>query len=155
MVADSALGRNGQPWFIPDFGSDWRWTAMLALRVGRLGKCISPKFASRYVDAMTLIFVPVCDAPGADVLLGCMDGGAVPGAWQPIQDPVVCGDLPPVSLTALGADDFIALVSRYVTLKTGDILALPLLGIEERPAMINSRVDMALSGLPALSFNIK
>lgn len=49
------MARNRQPWFVPDFGDNWQWSVALAVRISRLGKCIQPKFASRYYDARTLL----------------------------------------------------------------------------------------------------
>lgn len=157
MVADSALGRDGQPWFVPDFGSQWRWKVMLAVRVSRLGKSISEKFAMRYVDAMTLLFVPECDDDAAPVLLGCMDGGAVPGQWQPLPDgnDIVTVNDATISLSTLKLNQFVALTSRHTTLKTGDILALEIPGAENHAALQNSKVNLTLNGKPALTFNIK
>lgn len=155
MVADSAFGRNGQPWFMPEFGTGWRWRVMLAVRIGRLGKCIAPKFARRYFDAMTLMFVPVCDAPEAPVLLGCMDGAAVCGNWLEISDELTVGDGPAIDFGSLGFEDFAALASNYVTLKTGDVLAIDLPGAQWREAAVNTRVTASLCGRDVLSFNIK
>lgn len=154
MIADSAFGRNGQPWFVPDFGTEWRWRPMLAFRVSRLGKCVAPKFASRYYDAMTLMFVPECESPEADVLLGCMDGGAVAGNWIPLTETVdVDGVGRPVSDFAI--DAFLAHVSRHTTLKTGDILAMEIPETASEPVILNRRVEMKLNGQTVLGFNIK
>lgn len=154
MIADSAFGRNGQPWFVPDFGSQWRWRLMLAFRVSRLGKCVAPRFAGRYYDALTLMYVPWCDAPEADVLLGCMDGGAVAGNWIALPDTIeINGES--MSLSDFDIDHFLAKVSQYTTLKTGDILALEIKGSEYQPIEINNRVEASINGETVLGFNIK
>lgn len=154
MIADSAFGRNGQPWFVPDFGTDWQWRPMLAFRVSRLGKCVARKFASRYYDAMTLMFVPMCESPEADVLLGCMDGGAVAGSWIPLAEAIDIDGLNHL-FSEFAIDDFLARASRHTTLKTGDILALEIPGISPEPATLNRRVEMKLNGETVLGFNIK
>ncbi|MDE5901251.1 MAG: hypothetical protein K2H33_07855 [Muribaculaceae bacterium] len=155
MVADSAIGRNGQPWFVPDFGSAWRWKVMVAVRIGRLGKCIAPKFARRYFDSMTLLFVPECDAPEASVLLGCMDGAAVCGSWVDITESVRVDSAESVGFHEFGFEALAALVSRCVTLKTGDLLAVDLPDVVWRDALAGCRVNSLLNGTPVLSFNIK
>lgn len=154
MIADSAFGRNGQPWFVPDFGTEWQWRPMLAFRVSRLGKCVAPKFASRYYDAMTLMFVPRCEAPEADVLLGCMDGGAIVGNWIELTDTIDIDGLG-LSLSNFAIDDFLARVSRHTTLKTGDILALEIPEAAPETASLNRRVEMKLNEKTVLGFNIK
>lgn len=156
MVADSAFGRNGQPWFVPDFGQAWHWKVMLAFRVSRLGKCISAKFAGRYVDAVAPLFVPDCDAPEASVLLGCMDGGAVAGSWKELPlGEVINVNGHNVALDWTEVCDFVALTSRHVTLKTGDILAVDIPGSEPVTARINDRVEVCINGEKLLGFNIK
>lgn len=155
LVADSAIGRNGQPWFVPDFGSGWRWKVMLAVRIGRLGKCIASKFARRYFDAMTLLFVPDCDAPEAPVLLGCMDGAIVCGEWSELADVVSVDGVGAADFGSFGFENFAALVSRCITLKTGDLLAIDLPEVIWHEAVANSRVAALLNGQRALAFNIK
>lgn len=53
LSADSAMLNQPKPFFLPEWTNDVRYTPSLVLRVCRLGKNISPKFASRYFDAVT------------------------------------------------------------------------------------------------------
>ena len=48
---DSALLLPGRPLFYPDFGGDWHACLFLAIRINRLGKSVSEKFAPRYYDS--------------------------------------------------------------------------------------------------------
>ena len=57
LKGDSCLLNGRKPMFIPDRTTELGVTECLILRVSRLGKEISPKFAERYYDAV---------APGAD-----------------------------------------------------------------------------------------
>ena len=57
LKGDSCLLNGRKPLFIPDWTNALGVTECLILRVSRLGKEISPKFADRYYDAV---------APGAD-----------------------------------------------------------------------------------------
>ena len=54
IIPDSAIIRDGKPFFVPNFSSRWKYEAMVAFRSMRLGKNIAPKFAHRYYDAFTL-----------------------------------------------------------------------------------------------------
>ena len=54
MKPDSALLKNGNPFFIPDFSHDVQYEAELVVRICRLGKNIAEKFAGRYYDAVTI-----------------------------------------------------------------------------------------------------
>jgi len=53
-VPDTALLKDDRPFFIPSFASPCTYQASLVLRIGRLGRSISPRFAHRYIDAMTV-----------------------------------------------------------------------------------------------------
>lgn len=139
VIPDSAIGRTGQPWFLPDSGSGWRARFALAVRISRLGKCISPAFYSRYVDAATLLWLP--EAEGFDD--ACfMDGAAVCGRW-------VEG-----SPMAAQLCDAVCRASVNATLKNGDIVALCL---DEPPLPIlrDSRIERSLGQEPVIAFNVK
>lgn len=140
-VADSALGRSGQPWFVPDFGQNWRSCSVLAIRVSRLGKGINPKFAHRHFDAKTLLWL--ADADGCEAL-DFMDGRLVCGTWLPASAENV-----PEELVQLMVD-----ASHYSTLKTGDVIAM-VLPNSSQPVLPGTSVDLALDGETVVKFNIK
>ena len=52
--ADSALLTNGRPFFIPDFTERCDYETELVVRICRLGRSISQRFAHRYYDAVTV-----------------------------------------------------------------------------------------------------
>ena len=54
MKPDTALLRNGNPFFLPDFSSEVHYETELVLRINRLGKNIAEKFAYRYYDEITV-----------------------------------------------------------------------------------------------------
>lgn len=47
-LSDSCLLREGRPFYIPDFDDDFRLFPTLAIKIGRLGKSITERFAHRY-----------------------------------------------------------------------------------------------------------
>ena len=51
---DSALLRENKPFFIPDFSKQVEYEVELVVRINRLGKNISEKFASRYYEEVAL-----------------------------------------------------------------------------------------------------
>ena len=59
LKGDSCLLNGRKPMFLPDWTTELGVTDCIILRVSRLGKEISPKFADRYYDAV---------APGADFI---------------------------------------------------------------------------------------
>lgn len=54
MKPDSALLKDGKPFFIPDFSKEVHYETELVVRINRLGKNIARRFASRYYDAVTV-----------------------------------------------------------------------------------------------------
>lgn len=139
-IPESSIARSGQPWFMPDFGVNWRWRKALAVKVSRLGKGVSYKHANRYVDSMTVLWVAEADPCNA---LQFMDGRVVCGQWLPIHDEL-----------SEEIKDAIVEVSKYSTLKNGDIIAVMLsdepIGIEQ-----NTTISIDLNDENVAKFNIK
>ncbi len=54
MKPDTALLKDGKPFFIPDFSDRVEYEAELVLKICRLGKNISERFAHRYYDEITI-----------------------------------------------------------------------------------------------------
>ena len=53
LKPDSAILKDGKPFFIPDFSNEVHYEAEVVVRICRLGKNIAPRFAHRYYDAVT------------------------------------------------------------------------------------------------------
>ena len=51
---DSALVTRGRPFFIPDYTTECEYEAELVVRICRMGRSISERFAHRYYDAVTV-----------------------------------------------------------------------------------------------------
>ena len=54
MKADSALLKDGKPFFIPDFTKELHHEAEIVVKIDRLGKNIAERFAHRYYDEITV-----------------------------------------------------------------------------------------------------
>lgn len=54
MKPDSAILKDGKPFFIPDFSNEIHYETELVVRINRLGKNIASRFADRYYDAVTV-----------------------------------------------------------------------------------------------------
>ncbi len=127
LYADSAISRDVMPLFLPDIPATWQGCVCLALRIGRLGKSVSPAFAMRYVDAYTAVSVQCTDA---DIDTSIMDQAVVAGQWLDIASlgAEVClrvaGSEIRYDVEAIRVPEVIAFVTRYTTIKTGDIIIL-------------------------------
>lgn len=89
---DSCMLISHRPLYIPDFEEDFYALPMLALKIGRLGKCVAPKFALRYVSDFTAGFAVIPKSAvedydkenGISAGVLCFDNAVVAGNWQPL-----------------------------------------------------------------------
>lgn len=144
LAADSAWRPDRRPLFVPEGATDIALHTCRALRVGRLGKCISPRHAARYIDAEAIAMVRA-DLRGDFIIA---DDAIVLGPWQPT------GTIPGIDIDAAAAA--LAELSRGVTFKTGDILILPPADAPARhtaPATV--AIDTPDGATSLISFNIR
>ena len=143
MKPDSALLKDSKPFFIPDFCEQVDYETEMVVRICRLGKNISERFAHRYYDAVTVGI----DFTARDLqrkfraegkpweLCKGFDSSAAIGDWVLVEK---LGDIQKVNFhldidgktvqqgnTAdmlFSVDQIIAYVSRFCTLKICDLL---------------------------------
>ncbi len=143
MKPDSALLKNGKPFFIPDFCERVDYEAELVVRICRLGKNISERFAYRYYDAVTVGI----DFTARDMQQQFKIKGMPWELCKGFDDSAAIGDFLPVDSfpdiqkiafhldidgqtvqqgytgdMLFSVDKIIAYVSRFCTLKIGDLL---------------------------------
>lgn len=143
MKADSALLKDGKPFFIPDFSKDVQYETEVVVKIGRLGKNISERFAYRYYSEVTVgIDFTARDLQRQQRAAGlpweiskAFDGSAAVGTFVPIEEvedihklqfhldingqTVQNGD---TSEMIFPLERIIAHASRFFTLKTGDLI---------------------------------
>ena len=129
---DTTVHNRVLPLYIPDFTSDLRGQAVLLIKISKQGKCISDRFASKYYEQVSLgLALTAYDrqkelqaAARPWELATAFDGSMVVGSFLPIhllqQETVVVFSENGAVILAL------QIVSEYLTLRTGDVLALPL-----------------------------
>ncbi|MDR0185102.1 fumarylacetoacetate hydrolase family protein [Prevotella brunnea] len=143
LKADSALLKDGKPFFIPDDMGRIEYETEVVVRICRLGKTIPERFAHRYYDAVTVgidftareLQKKLKEQGHPWELSKSFDGAAVLGSWvdkerfldiqrlrfhldingKTVQQGCTCDMLYKI-------DEVISYISRYFTLKTGDIL---------------------------------
>lgn len=54
MKPDTALQKEGWPFFVPEFSEQVEYETELVVRISRLGRCIPERFAHRYYNEVTL-----------------------------------------------------------------------------------------------------
>ncbi|MCD8094370.1 MAG: fumarylacetoacetate hydrolase family protein [Bacteroides sp.] len=144
MKPDSALLKDGKPFFIPDFSNEVHYETEVVVRICRLGKNIAPRFARRYYDAVTVgidftardLQRRFREAGNPWELSKGFDNSAAIGTFIPLEQ--AGGDVQNLdfrltidekemqhsntSNMLFKVDDIIAYVSRFMTLKIGDLL---------------------------------
>ena len=172
LIPDSALQKSGKPFFVPVFAEHFSGSVYMAVHICRLGKNIAAKFAHRYYDECGLCFAITADnlleklqsegRPWA--MATAFDGSIIIGEPSPAEvlsgvDVVLsdCGkELWRESLTGMNArfDNMIEYVSRFFTLKIGDII---LIAINKSKSEINigSHFMAAINGKSSLDIRIK
>lgn len=144
MKPDSAILKDGKPFFIPDFSNEIHYETEVVVRICRLGKNIAPRFAHRYYDAVTVGI----DFTARDLqrkfrevgnpweLSKGFDNSAAIGTFISLEQ--AGGDLQNLdfrltiddkevqrgntSNMLFKVDDIISYISRFMTLKIGDLL---------------------------------
>lgn len=141
--ADSAVLKDHKPFFIPDHMGRIDYETEIVVRISKLGKNISERFAHRYYDAVTVgidftarELQKKLRAEGKpwDLCKG-FDGSAVLGEWVSLDKfrdiqalhfhLDINGNTVQEGCTSdmlYRVDQLIAYISQYFTLKTGDIL---------------------------------
>lgn len=143
LKPESAIIKNNKPFFLPDFSKEIHYEVELVLQISRLGKNIAPEFAHRYYNKIGIGI----DFTARDIQRKCkenglpwekakaFDGAAPLGKFVKketlgnvanidfkleINDRTVqhgnTGDL------IFPFDELIAYISRFFTLKTGDLI---------------------------------
>lgn len=164
LFADSAIGRCSTPLFVPDEFAPWQARVAVAVRIGRLGKCIAPKFAMRYVDAVTAVSVMQSEAAGN--LTYITDNAIIHGEYIPIDEVgetvtlTVSQDSDSQSLSAsIGELDIPALVSglsALTTFKTGDLIILSSFSLPVNLEISkNKYISAAINGRQCIKFKVK
>lgn len=173
--ADSALLKDHKPFFIPDWSQRVDYETEIVVRICRLGKSIPERFAHRYYDAVTVgidftardIQKPMRDKGLPWDLFKGFDGSAAIGEWIPVEKfrsvqalhfhLDINGKTVQEGCTSdmlFRIDEIIAYISRFFTLKTGDLLytGTPA-GIG--PVKIDDHLEGYLEDRKVLEFNCK
>ncbi len=176
MKPDSALLRNNDPFYIPDFSRDLHYECELVVRIKRLGSHIEQCFANRYYDEIGLGI----DFTARDLQNELKDKGL---PWEKCKAfdrsaVISAGFIPKGNLSDMNSikfelkkngvavqrgdsaqmlfpvDELISHISRYFTLKIGDLIytGTPA-GVG--PVAIGDRLEGFLEGQKMFDFYVK
>ena len=176
LKPDSAILKDGKPFFIPDFSNEVHYETEVVVRICRLGKNIAPRFAHRYYDAVTVgidftardLQRKFREAGNPWELCKGFDNSAAIGTFVPLEQ--VGGNVQNLDFhltiddkevqrshtsdMLFQVDEIIAYVSRFMTLKIGDLLftGTP---VGVGPVSIGQHLQGYLGEEKVLDFNIR
>ena len=175
LKPDTALIKDDQPFYYPDFSKEIHHEVELVLKINKAGKNIDPAFAHKYYDEIGIGI----DFTARDIQAKCkekglpwekakaFDGSAPIGNFIPKTELANIADIN-FHLTINGKevqkgttkdllfsfDAVIAYVSKFFTLKTGDLIYT---GTPEGvgPVNIGDKLEAYIENKKLLSFEIK
>ncbi|QHL86773.1 2-hydroxyhepta-2,4-diene-1,7-dioate isomerase [Nibribacter ruber] len=172
---DTAILRNNEPFYYPDYSTDIHYEVELVLRVGKEGKNIQAKFADKYIDGLGIgvdftarDLQSKAKAKGLPWTLAKGFNGSAPvsdmlpmenyPAWDNINFGLkVNGELKQQGNSGMMIHNFgaiLAYMSRFITLKKGDLIftGTPA-GVG--PIQIGDRLEAFVEDKTLLNFEIK
>ncbi len=173
--ADSSLLKDKKPFFPPDDLGQIDYETEIVLRICRLGKSIPAQFAHRYYDAVTVGIDFTARQLQQELrqkglpweMCKGFDGAAVIGEWVSKEKFRDVQTLPfHLEINGLTVqegctsdmlfkiDEIIEYISKYFTLKTGDIIytGTP---VGVGPVAINDHLEGFIENRKVLEFNVK
>jgi len=175
LKPDSSILKNNKPFFLPGFSDNIHYEVEVVIKISKLGKGISTKFAPRYFDEVTVgIDITARDIQSRQAAAGmpweiskCFDGAAPIGSFIPANSVKDMGNLDfrleindkvvqksNTSDMIFGFNEIVEYVSKFFTLKTGDLIFTgtpPGVG----PLKRNDNLVAYLGEKPLLDFLIK
>jgi len=175
LKPDSSIVTRNRPFFLPDFSKDIRATMALLIRICKVGKHISEKFAHTYYDEVGLgVNMSAYDLQQQSIEKGepweianCFDGSLAISNFVKkdnfkdinsinfqlrINDE--CVQQANSAFFTLEIDDFIVYVSQFMTLKMGDVICFGTFVTNEK-LQINDKLQGFIETEKFLDFRIK
>lgn len=176
VKADSTLLKNGKPFFIPTYTNRCIIQYGLIVRISRLGKTISERFAHRYYDAITVgvSFTPIdlkeklqkrnkpidlCMNIDSSMAIGNFIALNEGICNKPLENCIYgISILDKTFCTAIKdmthhIDEIIAFISNYMSFRQGDLLFIA--SKDSMQAEIDQHISGFLDNEKILDFNIK
>lgn len=164
---DSAVLRPGEPVFVPDPTDDWLTCVCPAVIISLLGSHIPVESARRHYNRGTLLHLtlPRTQQPVPSL---CIDRAVAPG--QPFDVANICNNIEVHRCAIDGsgdevwsdsgisldeADKAIAFLSKYMTLKTGDLIAFESLPLTIGAPILDTKITASIGDIQSLEIRIK
>ena len=162
LKGDSCMLNGRKPMFVPDWTNELGVTPCIVLRVSRLGKGISERFAGRYYDAVA----PGADFAAMDLLRKAQtEGGSwtqaigfdfslAIGEYEPAPSPSLKGKEYNGRELVLSPEEAVAEASRWMTIRQGDLIYIQ---AKQAPRVVKKEeiISLSIDGKEKLYCKIK
>lgn len=172
-IPDSTIVKNGNPVYLPDFDPNITARPYMALRIDRLGKSVSPRFAYRYFEQVAPCLLLTAETelqrlreqglPWTEAFV--FDKSCVLGDFIPLQrwrEETITLELHDSNSWKLSLPeerimyDCIAKASERNTLKIGDLILLPLNSdLQPSPLLPDSLWTINFNSSPLLKLPLR
>ena len=153
---DTTWERENRDLYSPECVNEWHWTPILFARISKAGKCISPKFVSRYYDAVNFGALLYCNPELGLAYASCADHTSLLPA--PLYNPAVlenpenrlevfknevciCSESCDENRLTTLLQESICKASQLTSLRIGDFVAVELAS----PELLTSRPEGEIS----------
>ena len=145
---DTTWERENKDFYVPDCVSVLYWTPVLFARVSKAGKCINPKFVTRYYDAFNFGFL-MYTGDGNVAFTSCADHTSILPAPLPVSG---LGGEYKVSLggeevfsaaDAVLLEDALCKASQMTSVRIGDYVAVELDSLKPLASRSNGDVEIS------------
>lgn len=165
---DSAVLRPGEPVFIPEPVKDWFFTIAPAIRISRLGTHIPESKAGEYYESAGAVhlLLPAFESPVPPLFID--RAVAPPCEWAPYSNGSVrlevsrmrpsdgsAIDSCIIEAASLDANRAVSEISKWITLKTGDVLVFTDYATEPVVTMPESMITVRVNNIESLNIKIK
>lgn len=162
LTPDSGIIVRNNPWFVPEDSAHWECHPLVGVRIDRLGMHIDLRFARRYYNSMVVATHQRAVHDEAASAEWLRDGALAMGTPVALggSDEVLALDIAglrldiPVSQFEQLVNAAIEYISRFVTLRTGDLVLLPI-GAPALPVREGTDFDCEVNGDVVLKFKTR
>lgn len=116
---DTTWERENKDFYVPDCVSEMHWAPVIFVRISKAGKCINPKFVSRYYDSYNYGTLLYCHPENGDSLISCADHTSL------LPSPSLKGEELNDGERML-VEDAICKASKLISVRIGDYVAVEL-----------------------------
>ena len=146
---DTTWERENKDFYVPDCVSVLYWTPVLFARVSKTGKCINPKFVTRYYDAFNFGFL-MYTGEGEVAFTSCADHTSILPAPLPISElegeckvSLGGGEIFSAAADASLLEEALCKASQMTSVRIGDYVAVELDSIKPLASRSNGETEIS------------